>query len=409
MIIEHYSPVFENNFINLYKEIWKDDPYGELFSEKEVKQSLRQQHLLILALGDERELMGFIGGFPFEDYQKKEELKSVDIGGKVFYFSELAVKKTYRKMGIAQKLYEAFEEAVHDKGYNSILLRTSASALNPALNFYNDAGYQHIPGIESKVSQTRIDERPIIDTRFYYVKTLTKSEIRIKGHKNYDQILERFKRENNIKIIVGISGGSDSILSGVDSDDDLQIKYREFKGRYDEHIITGFLKILSGYKVAILTGGTKWGIPKLANKVAKELGFKTIGVYPRAGKKHAIEGDLLDLRICVGSMIGQPYWGDEGPVWTSLIDSVLVIGGGAGTLTEFSHLQKINESRIKYGKRPKYIVPISGSGGVAEQLSYIPIREEVKSKSMPPNRIHNGVQAGRYLLDKLSLSDYFEY
>src|SRR5207247_182413 len=101
------------------------------------------------------------------------------------------------------------------------------------------------------------------------------------------------------------------------------------------------------YRIALLCGGTKFGVPAAAAEYAKEAGIPTIGVYPTVGTKHALPGDRLDLSICVPPAVGESDWGDESPVFAKLLDGVIVYGGGAGTLIEAAHILKCNESLIK--------------------------------------------------------------
>ncbi len=188
--------------------------------------------------------------------------------------------------------------------------------------------------------------------------------LQITGGDNYTATCNDFLNTYGLKKIIGFSGSADTKLSGIPNDDPLQQKYREFYQSFYKRIISDVLGVLNGYKVAILTGGTDGGIPELAVRKAKEFGFKTIGVFPKVGKKYSLESSLIDLSIMVDPLIGESRWGDEGSVWTALVDAMIVISGQAGTLTECAHIQKINEALIKYNKVPKYIIPIYGTGGL---------------------------------------------
>jgi hypothetical protein len=87
---------------------------------------------------------------------------------------------------------------------------------------------------------------------------------------------------------------------------------------------------------------------------------------------------------------------------------MIVIGGGAGTLTECAHIQKINESLVNNNVRPKYVVPIHGTGGVADQLPYLWAKPRIRNACMPMNHIHTGNEAAQYLIEKLDLADFFD-
>lgn len=234
-------------------------------------------------------------------------------------------------------------------------------------------------------------------------------KIEIQSKENYRAQVNEFMLEHGIQKIISFSGGSDDKLLSVSADDPMQSHYKDLKLKVDERLITDALGKLRGYEVAILTGGTEGGVPELATTIAKKFGFKTIGVFPKKGEKYALGNDLIDLSICVDSQIGESMWGDEGAIWTGLIDGAIVIGGGAGTLTECAHLQKINEAYISRDVTPKFIVPIHGTGGIADVLPHIWTKPHVRDASMPKDRVYSGLQASECLIEALSLEDYFNY
>lgn len=223
---------------------------------------------------------------------------------------------------------------------------------------------------------------------------------------DFDDLIENFMKNNGIHKIIAISGGSDAILSGVPEGDLLQAQYKEFSRSFEERVIDQFIGKLRGYLIAILTGGTKWGVPKTANIIAKKYGIKTIGIYPLVGKKHALGDDILDLSICVEPRYGASRWGDESSIFTNLLDGAIVFSGGAGTLIECAHILKINEDLRKKNQPLKYIVPISGTGGVTDGLSFIWSKPEIRSECMPNFRVYNGFQAADLIREKLVLDDY---
>lgn len=223
---------------------------------------------------------------------------------------------------------------------------------------------------------------------------------------DYNDIIESFIKNHGIHKVIAISGGSDAVLNGVPEDDPLQAQYQEFTRSFEERIIDQFIGKLRGYLIAILTGGTKWGVPKTATIIAKKYGIKTIGIYPLVGKKYALGDNLLDLSICVEPQYGASRWGDESPIFTNLLDSTIVFSGSAGTLVECAHILKINEDLRKKNQPLKYIVPISGTGGVADGLSFIWAKPEIRSECMPNFRVQNGFQAADIIREKLTLDDY---
>jgi len=225
---------------------------------------------------------------------------------------------------------------------------------------------------------------------------------------DYDHVISEFKRQYGIKKVIAFSGGSDSKLNSVPDGDPLQKKFEEFSKALEDKIISDCIGKFRGYRIAVLTGGTKWGVPHTASLVAKKYGLKTIGIYPLAGKKHALGDDILDLSICVPPTYSESKWGDESPVFAKLLDGVVVYGGNAGTLIECAHVLKINETLKKSGESLKYIVPISGTGGVADGLPFIWAKPEIRAACMPSLRVVNGFQAADILRDQLELDDYLD-
>lgn len=227
----------------------------------------------------------------------------------------------------------------------------------------------------------------------------------ISEEKNYSAMFDTFMQYHGLHKIVAFSGGSDVSLEGVE-DEELQKNYLRVEEKKVEDIIDQAIRKFQGCKIAILSGGTKWGVPKTAILKARKYNLKTIGIYPETGEKHALGEDLLDLSICVKPIIGKSYWGDESHIFAKLLDGVIVYGGGAGTLVEMSHLLKMNEVTIKNGTLLKYIVPISGTGGVADSISFLWGKVESRDKSMPTKRIFRGIDAADFLIKKLELEDF---
>jgi predicted Rossmann-fold nucleotide-binding protein len=227
----------------------------------------------------------------------------------------------------------------------------------------------------------------------------------IRGDQDYSQVVQKFKDEHGLKKIIAFSGGSDTVMEGMPSDDPFQEQYKEFFKKFEERIIGDAIKKLSNYNIIILTGGTDLGVPNTATRIAKKYKMKTIGVYPLVGKKHALSENDLDLSLCVEPLVGESHWGDESTIFTNLLDGVIVFGGGAGTLVECAHLLKMNESIIKNGGPVKYIVPISGAGGVADGLNFVWGKAHVKALCMPLKKVTSGIEAVDILYDKLQLYD----
>ena len=228
----------------------------------------------------------------------------------------------------------------------------------------------------------------------------------IVGGGDYSRIVSEFKRQYGIHKIIAFSGGADVSLSGVEKNNPLQEEYRRVIQTAEETIIGEAVGLLRSHQIAVLTGGTKWGVPSIASKKAKEFGIKTIGVYPLVGQKHALDENLLDLSFCVNPLIGESNWGDESPIFANLLDGVIICSGGAGTLTECAHILKINERLMKSTTPLKYLVPIAGTGGVADFLQIISSNPDLRAKCMPNTRVTNGRRAAEILRDALELEYY---
>ena len=189
-----------------------------------------------------------------------------------------------------------------------------------------------------------------------------------------------------VKKIIAFSGGSSEALES---------KVLE--------IVEQSMNELKGLPLAILTGGTKWGLPKYATQLAKKYGLPTIGVYPTRGVKYVLND--LDFAVEVDSRYGESEWGDETEIFAKLVDAVEVIGGGAGTLIELSHIFKINDRKLNKNLEPIYIAPVilSGLKSAADIAYDFPVGEHHKIV-LPQNKIvDNGQTAAKFLIEKLAL------
>jgi predicted Rossmann-fold nucleotide-binding protein len=230
-------------------------------------------------------------------------------------------------------------------------------------------------------------------------------EIVVSPSVNVTALVESFMKEYGLHRIVAFSGGSDDRPEGI-SDSALEAALTEVLRQKEQHIIAQAVRRLQGYRIAILGGGTKWGVPHTAALEARKVGLATIGVYPFAGKKHALSGDVLDLRICIEPEFGESRWGDESSVYAKLLDGMVVYGGGAGTLVEVAHVLKMNEAILERNETAKLIVPISGSGGVADGLPFIWGKSRVRSVSIPQEKVASGLRAAELLIERLNLDDF---
>ena len=254
-------------------------------------------------------------------------------------------------------------------------------------------------------------------------------EVGLDGGQAITTEVQRFMEDRGIRFVLAISGGADddspflrhflAKVSGVKADEapkkSLIDLIESAKSDYVAGIIREILRPLRNYRIAILTGGTTWGVPRVANAVARDYGFPTIGVFPLKARdcKQVLAqndpkkpGEQLDLALCVHPLIFKSQWGDESPIFAKMLDAAIVIGGNAGTMTEVTHLLKLNESS---SAKKKHIIPIYGTGGTADKLSFFPGKPLIMAECIPPHPITSGRQAYDYLISNNILTeDIFE-
>ncbi len=195
-----------------------------------------------------------------------------------------------------------------------------------------------------------------------------------------------FLKSMGIERVVAFSGGSDENEGSV------------------KIFLEQSMDVLKDFPVAVLTGGTNWGIPKYATLAAGERGIKTIGVMPEyAVRKGYSLGDKLDFEFVAKSRMRNSEFGDESEVFAKLADGMIVIGGFLGTAVEFYHVMKMNERKIKYGETPTYISPVKGFGGFSESILKICLPKRVKEECLPSELLENGADAVKFLTEKMKI------
>ncbi len=196
-----------------------------------------------------------------------------------------------------------------------------------------------------------------------------------------EEILETLKRQG-IEKIIAFLGGSE-LKEGLE-------------------YVDQSLDILKNYSIAVLTGGTSWGLPEYSSISARKAGLPVIGIYPKRGSKYVSKN--LDFAVEVESKFGNPEWGDSTEVFVKIPQGAEIIGGGMGTLIEAAYIFKINEGRIKNKIPPIYVAPISGIKGVSEQIYDFDIPQEIRKICLPESKISNGFDAAIFLIERLELT-----
>ncbi len=189
------------------------------------------------------------------------------------------------------------------------------------------------------------------------------------------------------------------------SDEEISRRIAEYWQLAKEQIVRDIMSRLRDYDVAILTWWTKWDIPNIATKMAREYNIPTIWIYPRRWEKHSMWKELLNLEVVVDSQYWESHFWDESSMFAKLADWVFVIWWWAWTLIEFAHVMKINEALKKYNWTIKKIVPIVWIPWVSETLHYIPWDDEVKDITFPNKTISDWKEAFEWLRKELELDD----
>ena len=189
--------------------------------------------------------------------------------------------------------------------------------------------------------------------------------------------------------------------------------------QYINATISGTLWLLRDYRIAILTGWTRWGVPESATRKAKELGLSTIWVYPesRSSKDSLSQEWLLDCAIEVVSVFWKSMFWDESTVFAKLADASVIFWGNAGTLVEVSHALKLNESLLQKdeqtwkvterypGEHRKYIIPVDGIPGISSVVKLLPWKSYVREWTFPEKNIRSSRDIFEYVRHRLHLDE----
>lgn len=200
----------------------------------------------------------------------------------------------------------------------------------------------------------------------------------------FAEFFERY----NIKNIISFSGGTEVDESRVD------------------RILNESFEVLSEHNgIAILTGGTVWGLPGRASQLATKYKMPTIGVFPRRGEKDT-DRYALSRVVITPPRYGDSEFGDETELFVKLSDGMIMIAGGYGTALEYFYAMKINDRRVrpKYGQRPIYIAPVYGLGGFSERAYDLVFNENLR-QVLPEEPVNNGIEAAGFLVKKLKIAE----
>lgn len=210
--------------------------------------------------------------------------------------------------------------------------------------------------------------------------------------------IENFLRINGLRYVVALIG--DSATEGPIAERN-ELLLRDF-----------FMNLESRDQYAIQTGGTQGGIPEIGTNLAREYGLATIGVYPSAARKYALN-EPADMVIETPDLLyGRTSFGAETPTFVNVLDGAIVLGGSYGTRVEVSTILRTNKSRQDAIRRqptdaslprPIYLCPVAGTGKSADELVAMSLYEDI-GDCLPANResITSGLAAAAFINEKLS-------
>lgn len=181
----------------------------------------------------------------------------------------------------------------------------------------------------------------------------------------------------------------------------------ENAGANDDKIRQIVRDAVSGFAhhgLAILCNGTRWAVPLWATEAAIEFGLPLARIYPEKATKYLSTHDVyqnlsIPPRCCLSE------WGDDSEVMIKLSVGVIFLAGGTGTLIEFAHWAKINESRVAHNEPIIYGVPIIGVGGMSDMVydSLRPFWQDKIAGCLPTEPIQSGTAAAEFLLTHLKM------
>lgn len=159
--------------IKLYKDIFGEKPYFELFTDEEVTgyfEEYIEKGKVLIARNDQG-VVGFSATLPLNFKSDISNLASqygIDTDN-CQYIAELGVRKDQRRKEIGQGLIEELLLVLPENV--EILLRTTKTN-EFAISLYEKLGFKQIPEMKETVKQNRIEDMPLEDQRIFLIKSL---------------------------------------------------------------------------------------------------------------------------------------------------------------------------------------------------------------------------------------------
>jgi len=127
VVIRKYKEGDLDPVIELYREIFAEEPWNEKWSyeaaKSEIKDFLKQENIVFLIAQCDNEIIGFRIAFDMKP-ENFPFLKGLVKDKEAMYGKELAVKKDYRNLGIGTNMVLQSFEIARELGYKKFLGRT---------------------------------------------------------------------------------------------------------------------------------------------------------------------------------------------------------------------------------------------------------------------------------------------
>lgn len=162
----------EDGVIWLYKEVFGDEPYLEVFTDEEVEGYFQEyfQNGVILLARDKGKIVGFAASV---DVISEPKIAKIAAGNGInpencTYIAELGVQKGCRRKKVGINLIEELLLQTPDKLQ---LLRTAKDNI-PAQNLYRQLGFVIVPAMTESITRDRTNEKERTDDRIFMIKSL---------------------------------------------------------------------------------------------------------------------------------------------------------------------------------------------------------------------------------------------
>ncbi len=169
------SALREGGLTNLYKDMFREAPYFESFTDEAVEgyfEEYRRDGILIVAKC-QGAVVGFSAAVPLETVPNIAAILGVPSQARQrrWYIADLGVQENVRKKGIGTKLTIDTMRRVQAMGAVTVDLRTSVNNIR-ALSVYRQLGFIPMTGVTEEVTGLRTSGAVESDTRMFLTKKL---------------------------------------------------------------------------------------------------------------------------------------------------------------------------------------------------------------------------------------------